>query len=152
MYLKEILNKDEGKKIKLYVDMDGVIADYDVGKACEYHIKRPLTTSIQKLEEISKMENVEMHIMSVTRMDIGFQEKNIWLDKHAPFFKKENRVILSRESNDFKTSIQLKADYFKTLERDGSVIILIDDHPMILHEIENTSKDVVLLKDTVLVD
>ena len=152
MYLKEYLKKYENKKIQLYVDMDGVIADYDVGKACEYDRKRPLTTSIKKLEEISKMENVEMHIMSITRMDEGFEEKNIWLDKYAPFFKKENRVILSRQSNNFKTSIELKNEYFKNLKRDGSVIILIDDHPMILHEIEKTSEDIVLLKDTVLVD
>ena len=152
MYLKEYLNKFKDQKIKLYVDMDGVIADYDVGKACEYDKKRPLTTSIKKLEEISKMDNVEIHIMSITRMDEGFEEKNNWLDKHAPFFKKENRIIISRESNNFKTSIELKTEFFKNLERDESVIILIDDHPMILHEIEKTSKDVVLLKDTVLVD
>lgn len=152
MYLKEYLNKFKDKKIKLYVDMDGVIADYDVGKACEYDRKRPLTTSIEKLKEISKMDNVEMHIMSITRMDEGFDEKNKWLDIHAPFFKKENRIIISRESNNFKTSIDLKTDFFKNLERDGSIIILIDDHPMILHQIEKTSNDVVLLKDTVLVD
>ena len=32
MYLKEYLEKIGDKKIKIYVDMDGVIADYDVGK------------------------------------------------------------------------------------------------------------------------
>ena len=152
MYLKDYLKKYNDKNIKLYVDMDGVIADYDVGKPSQYDKKRPLVTSISKLEDISKMDNVEMHILSITRMDDGFEEKNIWLDKYAPFFKKENRVIISRQSNDFKTSVELKANFFKNIERDGSVFILIDDHPMILHEIENTSKDIVLLKDTVLVD
>ena len=54
MYLKDYLKRYEHKKIKLLVDMDGVIADYDVGKPGEYDTKRPLFASIKKLEEISR--------------------------------------------------------------------------------------------------
>ena len=36
MYLKEYLKKFDGEKIKLFVDMDGVIADYDVGNPSGY--------------------------------------------------------------------------------------------------------------------
>ena len=64
MYIKEFLNSYSNKKIKLYVDMDGVIADYNVGEACEYDKKRPLYDSIKKLEEVSKMPNVEMFVLS----------------------------------------------------------------------------------------
>ena len=45
MYLKEFLDKYKDKKIKLYVDMDGVIADYDVGVARDYNKKRPFAGS-----------------------------------------------------------------------------------------------------------
>lgn len=152
MFLKDFLMQFEGKKIKLYVDMDGVIADYDIGKPSEYDKKRPLYSSLEKLKQVSEMDNVEMHIMSITRMDEGFEEKNLWLDKYAPFFERENRVIISRQSNDFRTSVELKVEFFENLERDGSVVILIDDHPTILHEIQEKVKDVVLLKDTALVD
>ena len=68
--------------------MDGVIADYDVGKPGEYHTKRPLFSSIQKLEEISKMDNVELYIFSATRLNSGIEQKHFWLDKYCPFFKR----------------------------------------------------------------
>ena len=125
MYLKEYLKKFENKKIKMYVDMDGVIADYEVGIPHGFDKKRPLISNISKLEKISKMGNVELYILSITRMDEGYNEKNIWLDQHASFFKKENRVIISRESNNFISSPDLKSDFLKNLERDGSIIVVI---------------------------
>ena len=152
MYLKDFLEKFRSKKVKLFVDMDGVIADYNVGQAHSYDKKRPLYSSIEKLENISKEDNIELHIFSVTRMNEGYDEKQIWLDKYAPFFKKENRVIISREKNNFIESSALKANYIKKLERDGSVIVVIDDDPRILKEIKKLNEDVVLLKDTALVD
>ena len=153
MYIKEFLNNYSNKKIKLYVDMDGVIADYNVGVPSDFDKKRPLYDSLKKLEEISKMENVEMHILSVTRMNEGYEQKNYWLDKYAPFFKKENRTIISREANGFEKTINLKSNYAKKIERSkDSVIIIIDDDPLVLKEIEKNNEDIVLLKDTCLVD
>ena len=153
MYIKEFLEEYNDKKIRLFVDMDGVIVDYKVGEPHEFDKKRPLYDSIAKLEEISKMCNVELHILSVTRMDVGFDQKNRWLDKFAPFFEKENRTIISRQANGFEKTTKLKANYVKNLERtDDSVIIIIDDDPSVLKELKKTSKDVVLLKDTALVD
>lgn len=152
MYLEEYLKKIETKKIRLFVDMDGVIVDYVVGDAENFANRRALKTSIDKLEKISKMDNVELYILSITRMDKGFSEKNEWLDKNAPFFTVENRAIISRESNGFASSYDLKTNYFKGLERDGSTIIFIDDDPLILKEVGKANDDVVLLKDTALVD
>ena len=152
MYLEEYLKKYENKKIKLYVDMDGVIADYIVGNPYGYHEKRPLYSSIEKLKEISRKENIELYILSASRLNEGVNQKNIWLDEFAPFFKKENRIILPREENDFLPSKTLKANFLKDVERDGSILILIDDDPRILKEIKETSPDIELLKDTVLVD
>lgn len=152
MFIKEFMEKFEQDNVKMYVDMDGVIADYNVGEACNYDKKRPLYTNISKLEEISKMDNVEMYVLSVTRMSEGIEQKNIWLDEFAPFFKKENRVIISREKHDFLESSELKADYMKNVERDGSVLIVIDDDPKNLRAIRKLNDDVVLLKDTALID
>ena len=152
MFIEDFLDKYKDKRIKLFVDMDGVIADYDVGKAEGYDKKRPLYSSIAKLEHISEKDNIELFILSVTRMNEGYEEKQIWLDKFAPFFKKENRVIISREKNNFIETAILKANYMKNVERDGSIIIVIDDDPKIIKEIRKTNEDVVLLKDTALVD
>ena len=152
MYLKEYLNKYKDKKIKIFVDMDGVIADYIFGSAQDYDQKRPLYDSIKKLEKISKMSNVELYILSATRYTEGIKQKKWWLDQFAPFFKKENRIIISREANSMIESAVLKANYLKDHKRDGSMIIVIDDDPKILKEIRKLNEDIILLKDTALVD
>ena len=152
MYLENFLEQYQDKKVKMFVDMDGVIADFNFGKACDYDKKRPLYSSINKLENISKKNNVDLYIFSATKMNKGYDEKQYWLDKYAPFFKKENRVIISREKHDFLESSELKADYMKNVERDGSVLIVIDDDPKNLRAIRKLNDDVVLLKDTALID
>ena len=150
MYIDNVLEQYKDKKIRMFVDMDGVIADYDVGKACDYDKKRPLKSNIKKLKEISENPNIEMNILSVTRYDRGFEEKNIWLDKFAPFFEKKHRNILSRESNEFQKSSILKANFLKDVKR-NKVIIVIDDDPIVLKRIRKENEDIVLLKDTALV-
>ena len=151
MYITDYIKQFKNKKIKIYVDMDGVIAYYDVGKACEYDKKRPLLTNIEALREVSKDKNVEMFILSITRMTIGRDEKNRWLDKYVEFIKVENRFIISREEHNFMPSKTLKKKFVKNIKRDESIIIVIDDDPAIIDEIRKSSEDVYLLKDTSLV-
>lgn len=152
MYFEKCIEEFGDKKIKIFVDMDGVIADYQVGIPYDYDRKRPLYNNLKKLENVSELNNVELYILSVSRMDIGVDQKHKWLDKHAPFFKYENRVIIPRESNNFRTSIELKSKFVKSIERDGSVIIIIDDDCRILKKLQEENKDVILFKDTVFVD
>ena len=151
MYITDYIKQFKNKRIKIYVDMDGVIADYDVGKALEYDKKRPLLTNIEALREVSKNKNVEMFILSITRMTIGREEKNRWLDKYVEFIKVENRFIISREEHNFMPSKTLKKKFIKNIKRDESIIIVIDDDPAIIDEIGKSSEDVYLLKDTSLV-
>jgi hypothetical protein len=152
MYLKEYLEQFKNRKIKLFVDMDGVIVDYEFGKAYDYDEKRPLYDSIKKIEEISRLNNIELFIFSATRKNEGYEQKHLWLNTYAPFFKKENRIIISREANNFRESAILKAEYLKNYKRDGSLLIVIDDDPRNLKEINKLNHDVILLKETVLVD
>lgn len=152
MYIKEFLKQFDNKKIKIFVDMDGVIADYEFGKPFDYDKKRPLFETIRKLENISHNDNVQLYILSVTRMDNGIEQKNIWLDKYAPFFMKDNRIIISRESNNMESSSILKAKYLQSIKRDDHIIIVIDDDPRVLNEINNSNNDVYLLKDCILDD
>ena len=150
MYIDDVLEQYKNKKIRLFVDMDGVIADYDVGLAFDFDKKRPLKSNIKKLKEIAENPNIEMNILSVTRYDRGFEEKNVWLDKYAPFFEKKHRNIISRESNEFEKSSILIANFLKDVKR-NKVIIVIDDDPIVLKRIRKLNEDVVLLKDTALV-
>ncbi len=152
MFLKEYMKQYKNIKVKLFVDMDGVIADYVFDNAKDYDKKRPLYDSIKKLEVVSKMPNVEMFILSATRKTEGIDQKHWWLDTYAPFFKKKNRIIISREDNDMIETSILKAKYLENYKRDNSVIIVIDDDPKNLKDIKKYNDDVILLKDTVLVD
>ncbi len=152
MYFKDFLKQYKNEKIKLFIDMDGVIVDYIFGEPRDYDKKRPLFNNINKLKAISKMPNVELFILSATRKTEGIKQKNWWLDKFAPFFKKKNRIILSREENDMTKSAVLKAEYLKNYKRDGSVLIVVDDDPMNLRKIRSKNKDIILLKDSALDD
>ena len=152
MFIKDFLDDLKENKIKIYVDMDGVIADFDVGNPSGYDKKRPLYTSIDKLKKLSEEERYELHILSICRMKEGFEEKNSWLDKFAPFFKKENRHIIVRELNGFKESSKLKQEFVTNIERDGSKIVIIDDDIKVIRDILEKNEDVLILKDTALVD
>ena len=152
MYFQEFIKEYSNDQVEIYVDMDGVIADYIVGEAYDYDKKRPLYNNLKALEEVSNYPNVTMHILSITKKNIGRDEKNIWLDKYAPFFKKENRVIISKEENANIPSEILKLNHLKELDYSNKVIVLIDDDPTILHTVRKEIKDIVLLKDTALVD
>lgn len=153
MTIFEILKNLGKQKVDMYVDMDGVVADYDVGVPAKYDEKRPLVSVLSKLEEISKMPNVKLNILSVTRMSEGIEQKNKWLDKFAPFFKKENRNILSREKYNFeKKAIDLKYEFITGLEQKDTKIIFIDDDPSILRKIDENCEGILLLKETTFID
>lgn len=145
--------KSNCQKLKIFVDMDGVIADYIVGEARNYDKKRPLLNNIKQLEEISDLEGVELHILSVSRMDVGVDEKNRWLDMYAPFFKKENRAIIPRESNNMAKSYKLKCDFVRNLKREkNTIIVVIDDDCDIVQKLRAENDDIMIYKDTIFVD
>jgi len=152
MYFEEYLKQYDGKSIKLFVDIDGVFAEYIFGSAENYDKKRPLFDRIKKLEKISKKSNVELFVFSASRYSDGIEQKHWWLDRYAPFFKKENRIIISREANGMEKSAVLKTKFLENYERDGSVMIVIDDDPRNLYAINDLNKDIILLKDSVLSD
>lgn len=139
MYLlEEILRiKKERKmeKIMIFVDMDGVIADYRFGEGISIRLnkkgtylnKRPITTTINSLKILSQQENIELSVISSCLFKDQVKEKDIWLDKYADFLKKENRIYVI--ADDFESRIQLKVDKIKDyMSKNKEVLtILIDD-------------------------
>ena len=81
--IKEICKKN--KKVDMYIDMDGTIA--------EYHLYNP--------EEISKINNIEMYILSLSKTKKITEKKKIWLKKYVPFIKEENWIILTKEIGEY---------------------------------------------------
>ena len=128
--------------------MDGVIAECDFGKPLDFVNKRPLLSNIKVLEEISQIPNLDMYILSICRKDSQVNYKNDWLDKYAPFFKKENRNIISKETYSGKTSSALKVDF---LNNQTGFKILIDDDNEVLKEVHEKVEDIILYQDSSLV-
>ena len=152
MYFKSKIDEFKNDRLKIFVDMDGVVADYDIGTDLDYSIKRPLYSNIKQIEEISHYNNIELYILSITRHNEGINQKQVWLDKYMPFIKKENRIILSREENEMKRSRYIKTEYLKEIISDEYKIILIDDDPTVIDEIRDNCPSIITMKDTVLVD
>ena len=141
----------QNKPIILFVDMDGVIASYDVGKPLDFLNKRPLTENINKLKKVGELANVELHILSICKKDFQIEEKNIWLDKNASFFKKENRKIISKETVDALSSSELKANYLRDFVTDKQVALLDDDNS-ILKKVMDTVEGIIVFQDSELID
>ncbi len=143
--IKELSNQ---KSLVIFVDMDGVVACYDVGKPYGYLDKRPLFNNINILKKINELANVELHILSVCKKDSDIVDKNKWLDKYIPFITK--RTIISKENNNLETRT-LKLNYLKSLDIDKQ-IILIDDDNVVLKTIKKEMDDIILFQDSELVD
>ena len=143
------LAKDE--EIELFIDMDGVISSYNFGMPLDFKNKRPLKTNINTLEKVSKIENVNLHILSVCRKDNEVQIKNEWLDINAPFFKKENRNVLSKETYTGFSSAELKLNFLKKYNTNNK-IVLVDDDNHVLSTISKELDNITLLQDSELID
>lgn len=93
MYLLEVLKEFvKNKKIDslaIFVDMDGVIADYRFGEGHNiknnvkgtYLKKRPIYTTINNLKKINDEEEFNIYILSSCFFKEQADEKNKWLDK-----------------------------------------------------------------------
>ena len=152
MYFYNLMKEiSQDKKVQLFLDMDGVIASYDFGKPLNFKKKRPLTRNIKVLEKVSKLENIECSILSICHKDSEIDDKNHWLDLYAPFFKVENRFILSKESIANKSSSEMKKDFLKKLNTKKQMV-LVDDDNQILKLLSKELKNVILLQDSELID
>lgn len=150
-FYKLVKKLTEDKKTIIYVDMDGVIASYDFGKPLDFENKRPLSTNIKTLSKLCNLKNVELHILSVCRFDSQVKEKNEWLNKFAPFFEEDKRTIISKESNPHYSSKELKLNYLKSLENDEQIIFIDDDND-VLRTVRNGLKNIILYRDSELID
>lgn len=147
-FVKLIKDKYPSEKIDIYVDMDGVIADYNVGHV-DYLNKRPITTNINTLKKLSLNDNITMHILSVCRKNSDIEDKNIWLNKYAPFFQKENRHIISKEINPGLSSKELKFNFLKDIKK---AIVFIDDDNDILKYVHEKLPNIDLYQDSSIID
>lgn len=152
MYFYNLIKKiSKNKKLSIFIDMDGVIASYNFGEPLNFKTKRPLKSSIRVLEKVSQIDNIDLYILSICKKDSEIQDKNNWLDQHAPFFKKSHRYILSKETIPNQTSGKMKALFLKYYPTKNQKV-LIDDDNNILKEVQKEVEKIILFQDSELID
>ena len=139
------------KKIALFVDMDGTIVEYDVypegfvtNETKDVFLNaNPLDVVIDNLKSISKIENLDIYILSLARSNIIVEEKKQWLKKFAQFIKEENYIILSKENGDYNSE---NREFVKSMKMKGKLnkydyVMLLDDEHKILKRTQRDLKD-----------
>lgn len=153
MKLFETIDSHTNKQINLYVDMDGVIAEYDIGNF-DYNTIRPLNSNIKKLEKLSNQQNVKIYILSICKTDTIIDDKITWLKKYLPFLNEENYILLSKELVDYNgiSSKVIKSDYLKRNIKKQAVNIVIDDDNTIIKYIIKNNPEVIVFQVSSLID
>ena len=122
MKFYDYINENDNKKINLYVDMDGVIAEYDIGNF-DYDTIRPLYSNIKRIEELSKKDNINIELLSICKTNKIVEEKKVWLKKYMPFFDLNKANLISKEE-------------YKDIN------ILVDDDPTIIKCVRKNNTNV----------
>ena len=147
--IKEICKKN--KKVDMYIDMDGTIAEYhlynpeEISRKMEeeYLKNEPLKNVIDVLEEISKINNIEMYILSLSKTKKITDKKIIWLKKYVPFIKEENWIILTKEIGEYSNENrnEIKGKNIELRQKDYDKSIMLDDEQVVLREAKKILND-----------
>lgn len=147
--IKEICKKN--KKVDMYIDMDGTIAEYhlynpeEISRKMEeeYLKNEPLKNVIDVLEEISKINNIEMYILSLSKTKKITEKKKIWLKKYVPFIKEENWIILTKEIGEYSNENrnEIKGKNIELRQKDYNKSIMLDDEQVVLREAKKILND-----------
>lgn len=147
--IKEICKKN--KKVDMYIDMDGTIAEYhlynpeEISRKMEeeYLKNEPLKNVIDVLEEISKINNIEMYILSLSKTKKITKKKKIWLKKYVPFIKEENWIILTKEIGEYSNENrnEIKGKNIELRQKDYDKSIMLDDEQVVLREAKKILND-----------
>ena len=147
--IKEICKKN--KRVDMYIDMDGTIAEYhlynpeEISRKMEeeYLKNEPLKNVIDVLEEISKINNIEMYILSLSKTKKITEKKKIWLKKYVPFIKEENWIILTKEIGEYSNENrnEIKGKNIELRQKDYDKSIMLDDEQVVLREAKKILND-----------
>ena len=131
--------------------MDGTIAEYhlynpeEISRKMEeeYLKNEPLKNVIDVLEEISKINNIEMYILTLSKTKKITEKKKIWLKKYVPFIKEENWIILTKEIGEYSNENrnEIKGKNIELRQKDYDKSIMLDDEQVVLREAKKILND-----------
>lgn len=138
-----ISNNNNNKEVNVFCDMDGVLAEYDIGNF-DYSIIRPLFSNINQIKKMYEMNNVNVYILSICKTNNIVLEKIEWFKKYMPFFKEENMIFISKEKEENKgvESSTLKSNYLSANSKNSTLNILIDDDINIIKNVRKNTENI----------
>lgn len=150
--MKEFIEKikdicEKNKNVAMFIDMDGTINEYvvysdtTVSKQMEdnYSNVNPVQPVIDVLKEISKISNIDLYILSLSRTKKISEEKDTWLEKYVSFIPKTNWIVLTKENGDYNKENRDIVKPLKMMEKLNEyehVVLLDDDHKILKQSIE----------------
>lgn len=157
--LKRIRNNYSGR-IALFIDMDGVVADYRFGegKNIENNIKgtylnkRPIKTTIEVLKKVSNNFDFDMFILSSCRFQEQIKEKSEWLKVNMPFIQEEKYLFVI--SDTFEDRKIMKINKIKEImnEKYNNAILIDDTHDILFLAIKELKDKVIPYHVITLID
>ena len=147
MKLLDFIEENSDKKISIFCDLDGVLAEYDIGNF-DYDTIRPLYSNIKRIDDLIKKDNISVKVLTVCKTNKIVEEKKAWIKKHMSFFDIDNVVFLSKEKEEYKgiESFELKSNYLKNNIDKDSVNILVDDDNSIIKYIRKNNDDIIVFQ------
>ncbi len=143
--INKIIENNPNKKIVLFVDMDGVIADYRFGEGEKirnnikgvYLNKRAIKSTINIFELLSKTKIIDLYILSSCMFKEQARKKNEWLNAYASFFEYDKRIFVIAKNESRK---DLKIAKVKSMidDRIIDMAIMVED----THDILFAAKDI----------
>ena len=134
---------NEKKKTRLFVDMDGTLAEFRIVDTLEtlyeegyFFNLRPHENVVEAVNRIVlENEDIEVFILSayLTDSDYALGEKNAWIDRYLPEIDRKHRIFVPC-GTDKASAIDLREDDF-----------LLDDYTINLNAWEPPAKGIKLV-------
>lgn len=146
MKFYETIDKYNDKNIDIYVDMDGVIAEYDIGNF-DYDTIRPLQSNIKRIRELID-DHINVKILTVCKNNKIIDEKIRWIEKYMPFFDLNDVIFISKENEKYGglSSKELKSEFLKLKVDDDNINIVVDDDNEIVKYLIKNNKNIIVFQ------
>ena len=104
----------DNQEVPIFFDMDGTLAEWETAAHIDevmapgyFQHRRPMGSMIQAAKKLMDMGHPVYITSKVISGTTAVEDKNIWLDRHFPQIKKENRFFIPYENKD-KNAIPLE--------------------------------------------
>lgn len=148
-------NKD--KKIALFSDMDGVIAQFEFdyhnkiandAEGIFFDDKIPIKTVINFFNSLTKYDNLDFYILSACNNVKQTNSKKSWLAKYAPLFKEDKQLYVVKEitkyTKDTKADIKTSFMVDKVEEYQYDYVLYFEDEYTMLKKAHSKLGDKII--------